>query len=175
MKKICAIVVIGFTLIVGLPCCVLAQCRGDLNKDGDVDAGDVSILATNFGRMDCTAEAPCPGDIYPQDSPDGTVNSFDLSILAQGLGETDCPVLTPLNLFNIGDSIGEGQPTYENPYDNLYHETVWSTGYDGNDDVSSLNERFEAVDPFYWLWIAKRDTSGCPLQLLSQSLKANGQ
>lgn len=52
----------------------------------------------------------------------------------------------PLNQFNVGDSIGEGEAA-DGTIGEPHHETVWSTGYNGGDIVFSLNERFEAVDP----------------------------
>jgi len=51
-------------------------------------------------------------------------------------------VQVPLNQFNIGDSIGEGEAA-DGTIGSLNHETVWSTGYDAGDSVDSLNERFE--------------------------------
>ncbi len=59
---------------------------------------------------------------------------------------SSCPKQVPLNLFNIGNSIGEGSAAY-NDIGETHHEAVWSTGYDRNDDVYSLNERFEDLDP----------------------------
>lgn len=52
----------------------------------------------------------------------------------------------PLNLFNIGDSIGEGEAT-DGTIGQMHHDTVWSTGYNLNDIVYSLNERFEDSCP----------------------------
>jgi lysophospholipase L1-like esterase len=53
--------------------------------------------------------------------------------------------LVPMNQFNIGDSIGEGEAA-EGTIGSANHQTVWSTGYDGGDSVSAINERFEATD-----------------------------
>lgn len=53
---------------------------------------------------------------------------------------------TPINLFNIGDSIGEGVAA-DGTIGEKQRDAVWSTGYDPNDIVISLNERFEATDP----------------------------
>lgn len=50
----------------------------------------------------------------------------------------------PLNLFNIGDSIGEGEAAY-NDIGQFHHELVWSTGYDSSDQIESFNERFEQI------------------------------
>ena len=52
----------------------------------------------------------------------------------------------PINLFNIGNSIGEGEAA-DGIIGVKQHEVVWSTGYNLNDSVVSLNERFETVDP----------------------------
>ena len=61
---------------------------------------------------------------------------------------------TPLNLFNVGDSIGAGEAAYgETAWDDLYephHDVVWSTGFNAGDGAYSLNERFEAADPLYY-------------------------
>lgn len=63
----------------------------------------------------------------------------------------------PLNLFNIGNSIDEGEAALNN-MGNSSHEVVWSTGYDPVDMVYSLNERFEDFDPAgYWENDASRD------------------
>jgi lysophospholipase L1-like esterase len=51
----------------------------------------------------------------------------------------------PANLFNIGDSIGEGNAA-DGTIGKLQHDVVWSTGYNVYDPVLSLNERFEATD-----------------------------
>jgi lysophospholipase L1-like esterase len=52
----------------------------------------------------------------------------------------------PLNLFNIGDSIGEGEAA-DGTIGQIHHDAVWSTGYNLNDIVYSLNERFEDACP----------------------------
>ena len=52
----------------------------------------------------------------------------------------------PSNLFNIGDSIGEGEAA-DDFIGVKRHGSVWSTGYESADIVFSLNERFEGIDP----------------------------
>jgi lysophospholipase L1-like esterase len=52
----------------------------------------------------------------------------------------------PSNLFNIGNSIGEGVAAHDD-IGAIHHETVWSTGYNPNDSVYTLNERFEDENP----------------------------
>lgn len=51
----------------------------------------------------------------------------------------------PINQFNIGDSIGEGEAA-EGTIGSANHQTVWSTGYAVGDSVYAINERFEAID-----------------------------
>ena len=51
----------------------------------------------------------------------------------------------PVNQFNIGDSIGEGEAAH-GTIGSINHQTVWSTGYAGGDSVNAINERFEAID-----------------------------
>jgi lysophospholipase L1-like esterase len=64
-----------------------------------------------------------------------------LTLSATGAGK---PV--PSNLFNIGDSIGEGEAA-DGVVGGKRHGSVWSTGYDPEDIAFSLNERFERLDP----------------------------
>lgn len=62
------------------------------------------------------------------------------------LSFADGPKAHPLNLFNIGDSIGVGESAYDDI--GVFHdEAVWSSGYDSSDIVYTLNERFENADP----------------------------
>ncbi len=61
------------------------------------------------------------------------------------LNASDCPREVPLNLFNIGNSIGEGSAAYDD-IGETHHEAVWSTGFDRGDEVYTLNERFEDLD-----------------------------
>ena len=67
------------------------------------------------------------------------------AILAAAALNTDNDVAVPLNQFNIGDSIGEGEAA-DGTIGEAHHETVWSTGYNTSDTVYSLNERFENSD-----------------------------
>lgn len=63
-----------------------------------------------------------------------------------GNQQNDGPKKPPLNLFNIGDSIGEGEAAYDD-IGVFHHEAVWSTGYDPVDVVYTFNERFNDADP----------------------------
>jgi lysophospholipase L1-like esterase len=64
--------------------------------------------------------------------------------LAANKAETGMRV--PENLFNIGNSIGEGEAA-DDVIGVTNHDVVWSTGYSPDDGVYSLNERFEDVCP----------------------------
>jgi len=110
---------------------VLAQCEGDFDVEGDVDGGDVAVMAELLRRADAQG-----------------VNAADLAVFAADFGRRDCPLppAAPPNLFNIGNSIGEGEAA-EDDIGVVHHETVWSTGYDGGDSVDTLNERFKVADP----------------------------
>ena len=72
--------------------------------------------------------------------------------------ESEAGRAIPINLFNIGNSIGEGEAA-DGIIGVKQHDVVWSTGYNLNDIVVSLNERFEAADPAgYFENNAARDT-----------------
>jgi cysteine-rich repeat protein len=62
----------------------------------------------------------------------------------------DCNVETtesiPINQYNIGDSIGEGEAA-DGSIGEAHHDIVWSTGYNTTDTALTMNERFEASDP----------------------------
>jgi len=135
-------VILAFQLSTGIPC--LAQCGGDFDRNGDVDGSDLAVFAADFGRTNCCeSELPsCEGDF----DLDCDVDGSDLAVFAADFGRTDCPLPAPLNLFNIGNSIGEGEAAYDD-IGGENHHAVWSTGYDPADIVYSLNERFEDLDP----------------------------
>lgn len=81
----------------------------------------------------------------PSKGQETDILDFLPAILAAVTHSTNNNVLVPLNQFNIGDSIGEGEAA-DGTIGEAHHETVWSTGYNGNDTVYSLNERFENTD-----------------------------
>ena len=72
--------------------------------------------------------------------------SINLCITCLAATESEAGKAIPINLFNIGNSIGEGEAA-DGVIGVRQHERVWSTGYDLNDIVISLNERFKAADP----------------------------
>ncbi|MBT8363732.1 MAG: hypothetical protein KJP23_03440 [Deltaproteobacteria bacterium] len=72
--------------------------------------------------------------------------SINVCITCLATTESEAGKAIPLNLFNIGNSIGEGEAA-DGTIGEKQHDTVWSTGYNRKDIVVSLNERFEAADP----------------------------
>jgi cysteine-rich repeat protein len=95
---------------------------------------------------DCGADVPVCGNglhEYSEECDDGNLDSGDGCDMFCNIEISEDPV--PLNQFNIGDSIGEGEAA-DGTIGEPHHETVWSTGWNGGDVVESLNERFEAVD-----------------------------
>lgn len=56
-----------------------ASCRGDVNRDGDVNVFDFGVLARHFGQY-----VP-PGTLGDANA-DGVVNVFDFGIFARGFG-----------------------------------------------------------------------------------------
>ena len=157
MRKVPINIGICFIFVFFIATKIFAQCEGDLNRDGDVDGNDVAAFNRNFGVLYCPTVLPCTGDIHPVGAPDGDVDEDDLAVFVLDFGRKDCPVKAPLNLFNIGNSIGEGIAA-DGSIGTVHHETVWSTGFDSVDSVFSLNERFEQVAPLaYYENTADRD------------------
>ena len=124
---------------------------GDINIDGEVDVVDVlwGIQAV-LGNRSLNSTQMEQGDVAPLVSgvsdPDGLFNTGDvLLILRAAMGLLDLSY--PVNQFNIGDSIGEGEAA-DGSIGEAHHETVWSTGYEKNNldnGVDTFNERFEAI------------------------------
>ena len=69
-------------------------CKGDFDRDGDVDGTDLAIFATDFGRTDCYNTGDCEGDV----DYDGDVDGTDLARFAADFGRTDCPCPLPVNV-----------------------------------------------------------------------------
>jgi len=114
-----------------------------------------------LGQRTLTTEQEQHGDVAPLvtgiPQPDGNFNLGDLLVITRlvtGLYSFPAP---PANQFNIGDSIGEGEAA-NGVIGQKYHETVWSTGYDGGDSVNTFNERYESSAPVdYYENTAGRD------------------
>ena len=62
-------------------------CKGDFNRDGDVDGSDLALLAADFGRIDCYYTGDCEGDF----DYNGEVKLPDLSVFAPEYSRSDCP------------------------------------------------------------------------------------
>ena len=137
----CSVMMVLFISATGF-----AQCRGNLDFDRDVDGMDFQRIIQDFNQAGCATGAPCNGDIYPVGAPDGAVDDFDLEEFVLHFGDTDCDLPVPSNLFNIGDSIGEGEAARDNLGD-PNRDVVWSTGLNPGDGVASFNEQFESRDP----------------------------
>jgi len=146
MKNIFAVAGIFLILLyyTGAPC--FAECRGNLDFDRDLDGANLAKFIQDFENISCGPGPPCLGDIYPVGAPDRVVDGFDLAEFAVDFGRDDCPLPMPANLFNIGDSIGEGEAANGERFE-PNRDVVWSTGYNPSDSVSSFNERFEGSDP----------------------------
>jgi hypothetical protein len=154
VKKVLINICICFIFVSFISAEIFAQCEGDFEPDGDVDGSDLAVFAADFGRTDCDTGPLCEGDF----DNDSDVDGSDLAVFAADFGRTDCPVKAPLNLFNIGNSIGEGIAA-DGIIGSTHHETVWSTGYDLGDTVYSLNERFRDTSPTgYYVNSATRDS-----------------
>jgi len=130
--------------------CTIAECGdGTVNQNAGEECDDGNTVPGDGCSVSCKIETPpepfCgDGHIDPgEECDDGNINPGDGC-------DADCmlelPVgQVPLNQFNIGDSIGEGEAA-NGTIGDPNHETVWSTGYDAGDTVESLNERFEYTD-----------------------------
>jgi len=133
---------------------------GDVNADGAVDLADLlwgyqALMNTRtLGPVEALNADVAPlADGIP--APDGTFDLGDVAVLLRMLlGGIDYSF--PGNQFNMGDSIGVGEAA-DNTIGEPYHETVWSTGYDGGDIVITFNERFEVFSPAYYENNVSRD------------------
>ena len=68
-------------------------CKGDFDRDGDVDGSDLAVFAADFGRTDCYNTGDCEGDV----DYDADVDGSDLAVFAADFGRTDCPCALPVN------------------------------------------------------------------------------
>lgn len=126
---------------------------GDINTDSQFDLADLLWgIQSLTGLRLLTAPQQENGDVAPlvagYSVPDGMFNLGDVVVLIQML-EGDVVLSyagVPANQFNIGDSIGEGEAA-DGSIGEAHHETVWSTGYNSGDAVSTLNERLELLQP----------------------------
>jgi len=66
-------------------------CKGDFDRDGDVDRDDFAVFSHDFGRTDCHETGDCEGDF----GYDGDVDGLDLAVFAGEFGRRDCPCGIP--------------------------------------------------------------------------------
>lgn len=66
-------------------------CKGDFDRDGDVDILDLKVFAEDFGRTDCYWTGDCEGDF----TYDGDVDGSDLAAFAAEYRREDCPCVLP--------------------------------------------------------------------------------
>jgi hypothetical protein len=123
---------------------------GDINVDGAVDVAD--LLWAYQAMTNIRSLGPVEtlhADVAPLADgipvPDGEFNTADVAVLLRMLLH-GIDFSFPGNQFNIGDSIGEGEAADDSIGED-HHESVWSTGYDGGDVVTTVNERFEGFAP----------------------------
>jgi hypothetical protein len=67
-------------------------CKGDFDRDGDVDGSDLALFAADYNRTDCYNKGDCEGDFEY----DGDVDTPDLAVFAEDYGRTDCPCVLPI-------------------------------------------------------------------------------
>lgn len=130
----------------GEDCLSCSDCAGKVDgKPKNRFCCGADTCDTNRCGAACGAAVPECGNFlveYGEECDEGPVGSAACDMYCNAIVST-LPV--PLNQFNIGDSIGEGEAA-NNTIGSTNHQAVWSTGYDGGDAVNSLNERFDARD-----------------------------
>ena len=62
-------------------------CKGDYDRDGDVDGTDLVIVSQDMGWTDCYYRGDCEGDV----DYDGDVDTDDIAAFAPDFGRADCP------------------------------------------------------------------------------------
>jgi lysophospholipase L1-like esterase len=129
----------------GEDCLSCADCAGKTDgKPKNRYCCGADTCDTSRCGADCGAAVPeCGNGIveYGEECDDGGL-SETCDLFCNAIAVTPA---VPLNQFNVGDSIGEGEAA-NGTIGAANHQAVWSTGYDGGDVVNSLNERFEARD-----------------------------
>lgn len=119
-----------------------------INGGGNRSDGEQSSVTGALGQPDATPSMSggtyaVKGDFWTQTT---IVQVSPELIFSDSFETVVTQSFVPMNQFNIGDSIGEGEAA-EGTIGSANHQTVWSTGYAGGDSVDAINERFEATDP----------------------------
>jgi hypothetical protein len=65
----------------------MPACQSDISRDGQVGPADLALLASDFGRNNCTGD--CPADL----APDGDVDGDDLAVMASEFWNSGCPLM----------------------------------------------------------------------------------
>lgn len=65
----------------------MPACQSDISRDGQVGPADLALLASDFGRNNCTGD--CPADL----APDGDVDGDDLGVMASEFWSSGCPLM----------------------------------------------------------------------------------
>jgi lysophospholipase L1-like esterase len=120
---------------------------GDINADGTVDIIDAILALKIIDNLEIISPINIGADVNG-DGQIGLEEAIYALQISSGIRPEPLDQV-PLNQFNIGDSIGEGEAA-NGTIGSPNHETVWSTGYDANDTVDSLNERFEKTNATHY-------------------------
>lgn len=112
--------------------------HGDVNNDGNISLMDAILGLKLVTGLDTAVGISVASDI----NDDGKIGVAEIIYILQFVSGLHASNIYPINQFNIGDSIGEGEAANGN-IGSANHHLVWSTGYQAEDIVYSLNERFE--------------------------------
>jgi GDSL-like Lipase/Acylhydrolase len=130
----------------------LNNCRKD-DKPLRADSGGLVFVKSQWPRIHHTPQGdieqipPGDGEKTVKEKINKTVLLLTiLFLLTGGTGQVFGGELIPENLFNIGDSIGEGEAA-DGVIGSHHHDKIWSTGYGVTDQVISFNERFASSCP----------------------------
>ncbi len=139
MKKLFFYFLLLFTLFAGS---TFGAQPGDVNGDGSIDLTD-TVMVIRLLSGDKTVDVTLEADI----NQDGMIGMQEAIYALQWVAGLRHGVLpsAPVNQFNIGDSIGEGEAA-DGFIRSFHHDAVWSTGYNTSDITYSINERFEDID-----------------------------
>lgn len=124
---------------------------GDGQQDTGEQCDDGNLIDGDGCSAQCEIELPVCGNGLVEageQCDDGNTNNgdgCDASCLIENTG-----AIVPAFQFNVGDSIGEAQSA-DGVLGSINHRSVWSTGYDNGDIVTTLNERFESSNPEAYL------------------------
>lgn len=138
------------SLLFPVSCCFISAsvqaADGDINLDCVVNTVDVLwAQQAVLGDRKLLTEELIQGDMAPlvdgTPQQNGRIDTGDVLLITRiALGSLNYSI--PVNQFNIGDSISEGEAA-DGTIGKPNHHAVWSTGYNAGDIIYSFNERFE--------------------------------